>query len=67
MKLQFLVKNVKYHLANVKRLFSRSIHITNANMAVTLARFLSFLQNESKGIKRHKIITSLSTLRAAAM
>ncbi len=33
---------------------SRTIHVTNTNMAVTLAQFLWFLQNEGKWIKRGK-------------
>ncbi len=58
-KSQFVVKTVKQHLVFVKplselRLSSRTIYITNANMAVTLAQFLWFLQNEGKWIKRGK-------------
>ncbi len=50
---------VKYHLVFVKSLSelylsSLTIYVTNTNMAVTLAQFLWFLQNEGKWIKRGK-------------
>ncbi len=51
-------------------LLSRTIYVTNVNMALTLAEFLLFLQNKGKCIERYgknvKIITSTGMLRAAA-
>ncbi len=53
------MKLFKYYLVFVKllselRLTSRTIYVTNANMAVSSAQFLWFLQNEGKWIKRGK-------------
>ncbi len=53
------MKIVKHHLVfdrplSELRLLSHTISITNANMAVTLAQFLWFPQNERKWIKRGK-------------
>ncbi len=41
-------------------------YVTSTNIAVTLAEFLLFLQNQGNGWKEVKIITSMSKLRAAA-
>ncbi len=51
------MKLVKYHLVFVKQfselyLTSCTIYVSNTNVAVTLAQFLWFLQNEGKWIKR---------------
>ncbi len=59
MKSQFVVKIVKYHkvfmkpLSEVHLLFC-IIYITNANMAVTSAQFLSLFKHKGKSIKRGK-------------
>ncbi len=47
-------------------LSSCTIYVTNANIAVTLAHFLWFLQNEGNGLKEVKIVKSMGMLRAAA-
>ncbi len=54
-----LVKTVKYNLVFVRplsklRLSFCTTYVTNANMAVTLAQFLAFHQNEEKCIKKGK-------------
>ncbi len=64
-KSQFVVKMVKPHFVFVKPLSEQcpsscTIYATNSNVAVTLAQFLSLLQNEGNGLKEIflKIITS---------
>ncbi len=62
---------VKYRLVFVRplselHLSSRATHITDANMAVTLAQFLWSLQSEGKWIKRAQNHSSVGMLRAAA-
>ncbi len=67
-KWQAVVKIVMCHLVSVRPLserclLSRTTDVTNANMPVTLAHFLCFLQNEGKCIEEVKIITGLDMLR----
>ncbi len=45
-------------------LSSCTIYVTKANIAVTLAHFLWFLQNEENGLKEVKIVKSMGMLRA---
>ncbi len=68
---QCVVTIPRYHSVFVKlfselRLLSWTIYVISANMAVSLAQFLSSLQNEEKWIKGGKIITSTGLLRAVS-
>ncbi len=70
MLLTLFVVNILKNLVFVKplgelRLSCHTIFLTNTSMAVTLAQFLWFLQNEGKWIEEVKIIISMGTLRAA--
>ncbi len=74
----FKVEKVKFCCQTVKKFFflvkphselclsSHTISVTSANMAVSLAQFLWFLQNEGKCFQRGENRSIVGTLRAAA-